>query len=207
MVSLEKVNLVSGSWEACCVPQGRGWTDSDSPRRLKRRKNARLSCPSCSGRWSLQLWLSGPLSLLWLRTSRLALLCVRYQRLEEASASLRERIRHLDDMVHCQQKKVKQMVEEVSPCGRPRARRAACRGDTSAREPALTLSSVFCGSRVNVAQREISSSGPPGTGDYPSNHIRGSQLRRLGSTDPKLAGFQRAGIPQGAAYSSGDPRV
>ncbi|OWK09439.1 hypothetical protein Celaphus_00006234, partial [Cervus elaphus hippelaphus] len=40
----------------------------------------------------------------------------RYQQLEEASASLRERIRHLDDMVHCQQKKVKQMVEEVSPC-------------------------------------------------------------------------------------------
>ncbi|XP_057578470.1 myocardial zonula adherens protein isoform X3 [Hippopotamus amphibius kiboko] len=37
----------------------------------------------------------------------------RYQRLEEASASLRERIRHLDDMVHCQQKKVKQMVEEI----------------------------------------------------------------------------------------------
>ncbi|KAK2103096.1 hypothetical protein P7K49_016952 [Saguinus oedipus] len=37
----------------------------------------------------------------------------RYQQLEEASASLRERIRHLDDMVHCQQKKVKQMVEEV----------------------------------------------------------------------------------------------
>ncbi|OBS72642.1 hypothetical protein A6R68_12776, partial [Neotoma lepida] len=36
----------------------------------------------------------------------------RYQQLEEASASLRERIRHLDDMVHCQQKKVKQMVEE-----------------------------------------------------------------------------------------------
>ncbi|XP_075388455.1 myocardial zonula adherens protein [Tenrec ecaudatus] len=38
---------------------------------------------------------------------------VRYQQLEEASASLRERIRHLDDMVHCQQKKVKQMVEEI----------------------------------------------------------------------------------------------
>ncbi|KAM9183781.1 myocardial zonula adherens protein [Dugong dugon] len=37
----------------------------------------------------------------------------RYQRLEEASASLRERIRHLDDMVLCQQKKVKQMVEEI----------------------------------------------------------------------------------------------
>ncbi|KAG8505278.1 Myocardial zonula adherens protein, partial [Galemys pyrenaicus] len=37
----------------------------------------------------------------------------RYQQLEEESASLRERIRHLDDMVHCQQKKVKQMVEEV----------------------------------------------------------------------------------------------
>ncbi|XP_019513069.1 PREDICTED: myocardial zonula adherens protein-like [Hipposideros armiger] len=36
-----------------------------------------------------------------------------YQQLEEASASLRERIRHLDDMVHCQQKKVKQMVEEI----------------------------------------------------------------------------------------------
>ncbi|XP_023568454.1 myocardial zonula adherens protein isoform X3 [Octodon degus] len=37
----------------------------------------------------------------------------RYRQLEEASASLRERIRHLDDMVHCQQKKVKQMVEEI----------------------------------------------------------------------------------------------
>uniref|UniRef100_A0A8D1KSR4 Myocardial zonula adherens protein n=1 Tax=Sus scrofa TaxID=9823 RepID=A0A8D1KSR4_PIG len=37
----------------------------------------------------------------------------KYQQLEEASASLRERIRHLDDMVHCQQKKVKQMVEEI----------------------------------------------------------------------------------------------
>ncbi|XP_037689784.1 myocardial zonula adherens protein isoform X1 [Choloepus didactylus] len=37
----------------------------------------------------------------------------RYQQLEEASVSLRERIRHLDDMVHCQQKKVKQMVEEI----------------------------------------------------------------------------------------------
>ncbi|KAM5293115.1 myocardial zonula adherens protein isoform 2-T2 [Ctenodactylus gundi] len=36
----------------------------------------------------------------------------RYKQLEEAAASLRERIRHLDDMVHCQQKKVKQMVEE-----------------------------------------------------------------------------------------------
>lgn len=46
------------------------------------------------------------------------LCCVRYQQLEEASASLRERIRHLDDMVHCQQKKVKQMVEEVSTCQR-----------------------------------------------------------------------------------------
>ncbi|XP_030883643.1 myocardial zonula adherens protein [Leptonychotes weddellii] len=74
----------------------------------------------------------------------------RYQQLEEASASLRERIRHLDDMVHCQQKKVKQMVEEVSPCEGSRARMAACRGDMSAREPALTLSSVFRGSRVNV---------------------------------------------------------
>lgn len=42
---------------------------------------------------------------------------LRYQQLEEASASLRERIRHLDDMVHCQQKKVKQMVEEVSSRG------------------------------------------------------------------------------------------
>ena len=46
----------------------------------------------------------------------LSSLRVRYQQLEEASASLRERIRHLDDMVHCQQKKVKQMVEEASPC-------------------------------------------------------------------------------------------
>lgn len=76
--------------------------------------------------------------------------CVRYQQLEEASASLRERIRHLDDMVHCQQKKVKQMVEEVSPCERSRARTAACRGDPSALQLALPLSSVRCGSRVEV---------------------------------------------------------
>lgn len=33
--------------------------------------------------------------------------------MEEVAASLRERIKHLDDMVHCQQKKVKHMVEEV----------------------------------------------------------------------------------------------
>nr|XP_005998806.1 PREDICTED: myosin-1-like [Latimeria chalumnae] len=35
------------------------------------------------------------------------------QRLEEEATSLKERIRHLDNMVHCQQKKVKQMIEEV----------------------------------------------------------------------------------------------
>ncbi|MEJ1285522.1 myocardial zonula adherens protein [Cricetulus griseus] len=52
----------------------------------------------------------------------------RYQQLEEASASLRERIRHLDDMVHCQQKKVKQMVEEVSS-RRSLGPRAASFGD------------------------------------------------------------------------------
>uniref|UniRef100_H3AXK4 Myocardial zonula adherens protein n=1 Tax=Latimeria chalumnae TaxID=7897 RepID=H3AXK4_LATCH len=38
---------------------------------------------------------------------------VRSQRLEEEATSLKERIRHLDNMVHCQQKKVKQMIEEV----------------------------------------------------------------------------------------------
>ncbi|XP_078097123.1 uncharacterized protein LOC144511023 [Mustelus asterias] len=37
----------------------------------------------------------------------------RSQKLEEEAASLRERIRHLDNMVHCQQRKVKQMIEEV----------------------------------------------------------------------------------------------
>ena len=77
-------------------------------------------------------------------------LSVRYQQLEEASASLRERIRHLDDMVHCQQKKVKQMVEEVSRCERSRARITVCYGDTSALDLDLTLSSVLCGSQVNV---------------------------------------------------------
>ncbi|KAB1276950.1 Myocardial zonula adherens protein, partial [Camelus dromedarius] len=56
----------------------------------------------------------------------------RYQQLEAASASLRERIRHLDDMVHCQQKKVKQMVEEVSPWERPRAWDCRLCGDASA---------------------------------------------------------------------------
>lgn len=74
----------------------------------------------------------------------------RYQQLEEASASLRERIRHLDDMVHCQQKKVKQMVEEVSHHETSRARILACCGDPSALEPDLTLSSVLRGSQVNV---------------------------------------------------------
>uniref|UniRef100_A0A8C5M6B0 Myocardial zonula adherens protein n=1 Tax=Leptobrachium leishanense TaxID=445787 RepID=A0A8C5M6B0_9ANUR len=37
----------------------------------------------------------------------------RTQHLEEAATSLRERIKHLDDMVHCQQKKVKTMIEEI----------------------------------------------------------------------------------------------
>ncbi|KAF7241600.1 Myocardial zonula adherens protein, partial [Varanus komodoensis] len=37
----------------------------------------------------------------------------RSYQLEEATASLRERIKHLDDMVLCQQKKVKRMVEEI----------------------------------------------------------------------------------------------
>ncbi|XP_062998693.1 myocardial zonula adherens protein [Elgaria multicarinata webbii] len=37
----------------------------------------------------------------------------RSYQLEEATASLRERIKHLDDMVLCQQKKVKHMVEEI----------------------------------------------------------------------------------------------
>ena len=53
----------------------------------------------------------------------------RYQQLEEASASLRERIRHLDDMVHCQQKKVKQMVEEVSSHRSLGPRTASCGGE------------------------------------------------------------------------------
>ncbi|XP_038669096.1 myocardial zonula adherens protein isoform X1 [Scyliorhinus canicula] len=37
----------------------------------------------------------------------------RSQKLEEEAASLRERMRHLDNMVHCQQRKVKQMIEEI----------------------------------------------------------------------------------------------
>ncbi|XP_075714062.1 myocardial zonula adherens protein isoform X3 [Rhinoderma darwinii] len=37
----------------------------------------------------------------------------RSQNLEEAATGLRERIKHLDDMVHCQQKKVKHMIEEI----------------------------------------------------------------------------------------------
>lgn len=56
------------------------------------------------------------------------LFSLRYQQLEEASASLRERIRHLDDMVHCQQKKVKQMVEEVSSHRSLGPRTASCGG-------------------------------------------------------------------------------
>ncbi|XP_039627311.1 myocardial zonula adherens protein-like [Polypterus senegalus] len=37
----------------------------------------------------------------------------RSQQLEEEASSLRERIKHLDNMVHCQQRKVKQMIEEI----------------------------------------------------------------------------------------------
>lgn len=37
----------------------------------------------------------------------------RSQRAEEKAAGLRERIQHLDNMVHCQQKKVKNMIEEI----------------------------------------------------------------------------------------------
>ncbi|XP_059808539.1 myocardial zonula adherens protein [Hypanus sabinus] len=37
----------------------------------------------------------------------------RSQKAEEEAASLRERIQHLDNMVYCQQRKVKQMIEEV----------------------------------------------------------------------------------------------
>lgn len=57
------------------------------------------------------------------------LFSLRYQQLEEASASLRERIRHLDDMVHCQQKKVKQMVEEVSSHRSLGPRTTSCGGE------------------------------------------------------------------------------
>lgn len=60
------------------------------------------------------------------------LFSLRYQQLEEASASLRERIRHLDDMVHCQQKKVKQMVEEVSSHRSLGPRTASCGGGKDA---------------------------------------------------------------------------
>lgn len=72
---------------------------------------------SCSGRCFFRAvtWCAGVAALVK-GSLALSSVCVRYQQLEEASASLRERIRHLDDMVHCQQKKVKQMVEEVSPC-------------------------------------------------------------------------------------------
>lgn len=78
---------------------------------------------SCSGQYSLQAVTLGAALVALLEDSlALSSVCIRYQRLEEASASLRERIRHLDDMVHCQQKKVKQMVEEVSPCERAWAR-------------------------------------------------------------------------------------
>lgn len=56
-----------------------------------------------------RVFFNGPISL------------VRSLKLEEITDSLRERIQHLDDMVLCQQKKVKHMVEEVScaPCRKP----------------------------------------------------------------------------------------
>lgn len=97
---------------------------------------------------------------------------VRYQQLEEASASLRERIRHLDDMVHCQQKKVKQMVEEVSRCQRSRARECFLRqghfGPRATPDPQLRSlwpHSGLAQITAVLAPREISSYAP--RGDYP----------------------------------------
>lgn len=39
--------------------------------------------------------------------------CLRSNDLQVETASLRERIKHLNDMVFCQQRKVKAMIEEV----------------------------------------------------------------------------------------------
>lgn len=39
--------------------------------------------------------------------------CFRSKDLQSETASLRERIKHLNDMVFCQQRKVKAMIEEV----------------------------------------------------------------------------------------------
>lgn len=40
---------------------------------------------------------------------------LRSQELQSETADLRERIKHLNDMVFCQQRKVKGMIEEVRP--------------------------------------------------------------------------------------------
>lgn len=40
--------------------------------------------------------------------------CFRSKDLQSETANLRERIKHLNDMVFCQQRKVKAMIEEVS---------------------------------------------------------------------------------------------
>ena len=93
---------------------------SREPRRMRTKlKSASCSSLPCSQPHSFPAVTScaGAAALVQ-DSAAVSSLCVRYQQLEEASASLRERIRHLDDMVHCQQKKVKQMVEEVSPCQR-----------------------------------------------------------------------------------------
>lgn len=88
-----------------------GWLVFNKLGYIQSRKSA-----SCSGRCFFRVVTSCADAVLVRGSLALSSICVRYQQLEEASASLRERIRHLDDMVHCQQKKVKQMVEEVSPC-------------------------------------------------------------------------------------------
>lgn len=88
-----------------------GWLVVNKLGYIQSRKSA-----SCSGRCFSQAVTSCADAVSVRGSLALSSICVRYQQLEEASASLRERIRHLDDMVHCQQKKVKQMVEEVSHC-------------------------------------------------------------------------------------------
>lgn len=107
--------------ESCGSSRG-GWSIT---RWSPRRHSAWRSCRPCAGSDPSAVTLRAGVALLQ-DPMPLSAPCVRYQQLEEASASLRERIRHLDDMVHCQQKKVKQMVEEVSHCARSQARIIAC---------------------------------------------------------------------------------
>lgn len=70
--------------------------------------------PGCACFWGMQQhFFPPPPACAGAHTAAVSVL--RSQELQSETADLRERIKHLNDMVFCQQRKVKGMIEEVRP--------------------------------------------------------------------------------------------